>query len=215
MRLKNKKKGKAGEISGTINILTALALNHADHLDFARIHGLPPPPPPPRQMHQWHQSTSQRGYRGNRRRDSYSYNSQRGFSRGPYTSYNDRNYKPANHEYASSSSIMTSSPGSRKSGNLNLFPGSVNNIACSVLRDTGCSTVGIKSSFIKPEDYTGETTTCVMFDGSECTLPTAHAHNYRYAIPQRQRHCTSSIITSCRYNTWKHHWYQRLYSQRK
>ena len=42
MRLKNKKIGKAGEISGTINILTALALNHADHLDFARIHGLPP-----------------------------------------------------------------------------------------------------------------------------------------------------------------------------
>ena len=36
MTLKNKKKGKAGEISGTINILTALALNHA------RIHGLPP-----------------------------------------------------------------------------------------------------------------------------------------------------------------------------
>ena len=124
----------------------------------------------------WHQSTSQRGYRGNRRRDSYSYNSQRGFSRGPYRSYNDRNYKPAYREYASSSSIMTSSPGSRKSGNLNLFPGSVNNIACSVLRDTGCSTVGIKGSFIKPEDYTGETTTCIMFDGSECTLPTAHAH---------------------------------------
>ena len=71
---------------------------------------------------------------------------------------------------------MTSSPGSRKSGNLNLFPGSVNNIACSVLRDTGCSTVGIKSSFIKPKDYAGETTTCIMFDGSECTLPTAHAH---------------------------------------
>ena len=130
----------------------------------------------PRQMHQWHQSTSLRGYRGNRRRDSYSYNSQRGFSRGPYRSYNDRNYKPANREYASSSSIMTSSPGSRKSGNLNLFPGSVNNIFCSVLRDTGCSTVGIKSSFIKPEDYTGETITCIMFDGSECTLPTAHAH---------------------------------------
>ena len=42
MRLKNKKIGKAGEINGTINILTALALNHADHLDFARMHGLPP-----------------------------------------------------------------------------------------------------------------------------------------------------------------------------
>ena len=155
---------------------------HHQHIDGPRAQSCGPPRfrenawTAPRQMHQWHHSPSQRGYRGNRRRNSYSYNSQRGFSRGPYRSYNDRNYKPANREYASSSSIMTSSPGSRKSGNLNLFPGSVNNIACSVLRDTGCSTVGIKSSFIKPEDYTGETTTCVMFDGSECTLPTAHAH---------------------------------------
>ena len=155
---------------------------HHQHIDGRRAQSCGPPRfrenawTAPRQMHQWHHSPSQRGYRGNRRRNSYSYNSQRGFSRGPYRSYNDRNYTPANREYASSSSIMTSSPGSRKSGNLNLFPGSVNNIACSVLRDTGCSTVGIKSSFIKPEDYTGETTTCVMFDGSECTLPTAHAH---------------------------------------
>ena len=155
---------------------------HHQHIDGPRAQSCGPPRfrdnswTAPRQMNQWHQSTSQRGYRGNRRRDLYSYNSQRGFSRGPYRSYNDRNYKPANREYASSSSIMTSSPGSRKSGNLNLFPGSVNNIACSVLRDTGCSTVGIKSSFIKPEDYMGETTTCIMFDGSECTLPTAHAH---------------------------------------
>ena len=155
---------------------------HHQHIDGPRAQSCGPPRfrenawTAPRQMHQWHHSPSQRGYRGNRRRNSYSYNSQRGFSRGPYRSYNDRNYTPANREYASSSSIMTSSPGSRKSGNLNLFPGSVNNIACSVLRDTGCSTVGIKSSFIKPEDYTGEMTTCVMFDGSECTLPTAHAH---------------------------------------
>ena len=48
---------------------------------------------------------------------------------------------------------------------------------CSVLRDTGCSTVGINSSFINPEDFTGETATCVMLDGKKCTLPTAHAHN--------------------------------------
>ena len=36
--------------------------------------------------------------------------------------------------------------------------------------------MGIKSSFINPEDFTGETATCVMFGGTECTLPTAHAH---------------------------------------
>ena len=36
--------------------------------------------------------------------------------------------------------------------------------------------MGINSSFINPEDLTGETATCVMVDGTECTLPTAHAH---------------------------------------
>ena len=133
---------------------------HHQHIDGPRAQSCGPPRfrenswTAPRQMHQWHQSTSQRGYRGNRRRDSYSYNLQRGFSRGPYRSYNDRNYKPAYREYASSSSIMTSSPGSRKSGNLNLFPGSVNNIACSVLRDTGCSTVGILQTPIPPTKVT-------------------------------------------------------------
>ena len=66
--------------------------------------------------------------------------------------------------------------GVTKSARLDKHPGSVNSVPCSVLRDTGCSTAGIKSSFINPEDCTGETATCVMFDGTECTLPTAHAH---------------------------------------
>ena len=69
-----------------------------------------------------------------------------------------------------------SHPDVMKSGRLHIHPGSVNTVLCSVLRDTGCSSVGIKSSFINPEDFTGETATCVMFDGTECTLPTAHAH---------------------------------------
>ena len=63
---------------------------HHQHIDGPRAQSCGPPRfrenswTAPRQMHQWHQSTSQRGYRGNRRRDSYSYISQRGFSRGPY-----------------------------------------------------------------------------------------------------------------------------------
>ena len=36
--------------------------------------------------------------------------------------------------------------------------------------------MGINSSFINPEDFTGETATCIIVDGTECTLPTAHAH---------------------------------------
>ena len=34
----------------------------------------------------------------------------------------------------------------------------------------------MKTSFIKPEVFTGETATCVMSDGTECALPTVHAH---------------------------------------
>ena len=68
---------------------------HHQHIDGPRAQSCGPPRfrenawTAPRQMHQWHHSPSQRGYRGNRRRNSYSYNSQRGFSRGPYRSYND------------------------------------------------------------------------------------------------------------------------------
>ena len=36
--------------------------------------------------------------------------------------------------------------------------------------------MGIKSSFINAENFADETATCVMFYGTECTLPTAHAH---------------------------------------
>ena len=56
---------------------------HHQHIDGPRAQSCGPPRfrenswTAPRQMHQWHQSTSQRGYRGNRRRDTYSYNSQR------------------------------------------------------------------------------------------------------------------------------------------
>ena len=57
-----------------------------------------------------------------------------------------------------------------------IFPGTVISAPCPALRDTSCSTVGMKTSLINPKGFTGLTATCVMFDGTEYTLPTAHAH---------------------------------------
>ena len=132
----------------------------------------------PQHMQEWHQPTYQRGYRGNHWTAPRRYNSQNGFTRGSksYRGYNNSDFRSANREYASASSIMMSHSGVTKSARLHIHPGSINSVPCSVLQDTRCSIVGIKSSFINPEDFTGETATCVMFDGTECTLPTAHAH---------------------------------------
>ena len=130
-----------------------------------------------RHMQGWHQPTYQTGYRGNRGTAPRRYNSRHGFNRGskPYRGYNNRDFRSANRVYASASSIMMSHSGVTKSARLDKNPGSVNSVPSSVLRDIGCSTVSIKSSFINPEDFTGETATCIMFGGTECTLPTVYA----------------------------------------
>ena len=132
----------------------------------------------PGHMQKWHQPTYRRGYRGNRGTAQRRYNSRHGFTRGskPYRGYNKSDFRSANREYASASSIMMSHPSVTKSGRLHIHPGSVNSVPCSGLRDIRCSSVGITSSFINPEDFMGKTATCVMFDGTECALPTAHAH---------------------------------------
>ncbi|GFR96164.1 Gypsy retrotransposon integrase-like protein 1 [Elysia marginata] len=111
-----------------------------------------------------------RGYHSNRgtylRRNSArrGYNENRGSYRGQ-----DYRYGNKRKEYISMSSIT-------ESKHFRLFAGKVNNTPCSVLPDTGCTCVGIKQSLIKPQDYTGEYATCIMFDGSQCHLPTAHAY---------------------------------------
>ena len=111
----------------------------------------------------------QRGFRGGRgayhRRGTPRYNSNRGY-RGSYRGQNT--YTKPRHEYISLASLTDAK-------HLPLFPGRVNDMDCSVLRDTGCTCVGIKQSLIKPWDYTGEMATCVMFDGSEKQFPTAYA----------------------------------------
>ncbi|GFO32871.1 hypothetical protein PoB_005937600 [Plakobranchus ocellatus] len=50
---------------------------------------------------------------------------------------------------------------------LNIVSGKINGTDCTVLRDTGCTCVGIRQALLKPNDFTNETVTCQMFDGSE------------------------------------------------
>ena len=51
--------------------------------------------------------------------------------------------------------------------------GTINGITTDILRDTGCSTVVVKSGLVKPEQMTGETELCVLIDGAAKRFPTA------------------------------------------
>ena len=137
-------------------------------------------------MQEWHQPTYQRGYRGNRGTAPRKSNSRHGFTKGskPYRGYNNSDFRSANREYASASSIMMPHSGVTKSPRYHIHPGSVNSELCSVLRDTGCSTVGIKSSFINPEDFTGETATC-------STVRNAH---FQQLMPRLKRHFSKAML---------------------
>ena len=51
--------------------------------------------------------------------------------------------------------------------------GTINGITTDILRDTGCSTVVVKSNLVKSEQMTGETELCVLIDGAAKRFPTA------------------------------------------
>ena len=46
----------------------------------------------------------------------------------------------------------------------------------STLRDTGCSGVVVRSSFVLPEQYTGKSHICILIDGSSKKVPMARIH---------------------------------------
>lgn len=58
-------------------------------------------------------------------------------------------------------------------GSLRVFDGRVGGQAARILRDTGCTTVGVKSSLVKDEEYTGETARCISFGGNVEEFPVA------------------------------------------
>jgi hypothetical protein len=58
-------------------------------------------------------------------------------------------------------------------GDLNLCEGSLDGTPVSVLRDTGCTTAGVRGSLVKDSAYTGETVSCKTFGGKIETFKTA------------------------------------------
>ncbi|GFN88380.1 hypothetical protein PoB_001488600 [Plakobranchus ocellatus] len=77
------------------------------------------------------------------------------------------NYHSQRYKYASSASILINKSDKTSPHLLNIVSGKINGTDCTVLRDTGCTCVGIRQSLLKPNDVTNETATCQMFDGSE------------------------------------------------
>ena len=51
--------------------------------------------------------------------------------------------------------------------------GKLNGFETHVLRDTGCSTVVVKTSLVKPEQMTGDSELCILIDGAAKRFPTA------------------------------------------
>ncbi|KAL3880637.1 hypothetical protein ACJMK2_032861, partial [Sinanodonta woodiana] len=70
----------------------------------------------------------------------------------------------------------------RNSANLNKLnaairsEGLVNGVRASVLRDTGCNTVVVKQSLVRPEQYMGKTVSVRMMDNTAVQVPTACVH---------------------------------------
>ncbi|GFO17964.1 hypothetical protein PoB_004446900 [Plakobranchus ocellatus] len=77
------------------------------------------------------------------------------------------NYHSQRYEYASSASILFNKSDKTSQHQLNIVSGKINGTDCTVLRDTGCTCVGIRQSWLKSNDFTNEIATCQMFDGSE------------------------------------------------
>ena len=57
-----------------------------------------------------------------------------------------------------------------------LFPGTINNQQCQVLRDTGANVVGVKREFVRSKDYTGDKEICTLFNGETFHLDTAYVN---------------------------------------
>ena len=54
--------------------------------------------------------------------------------------------------------------------------GMVSDIEVSVLRDTGCSKAVVRSELVKADQYTGQSQTCLLIDGTERHFPLALVH---------------------------------------
>ncbi|KAK3891826.1 hypothetical protein Pcinc_004296 [Petrolisthes cinctipes] len=55
-----------------------------------------------------------------------------------------------------------------------IMSGTINGKEVEVLRDTGCSTAVVRLELVDEEQFTGETKTCVLIDGTTREFPVAH-----------------------------------------
>ena len=53
-----------------------------------------------------------------------------------------------------------------KTSRLNTFQAKINNTPANAMRDTGCSTVAVRNTFVRPQDYTGRTQRIQSFGGA-------------------------------------------------
>ena len=58
-------------------------------------------------------------------------------------------------------------------GNLKLHQGLVNRKQVTVLRDSGCTTVGVNKNLVSQSDYLARRVNCILFTGSAVSLPVA------------------------------------------
>ena len=60
-----------------------------------------------------------------------------------------------------------------ESSELNIHKGTVNGKPATVLRDTGCTCIGVHKKFVLQKDYTGKICSCKLFTGDIASVPTA------------------------------------------
>lgn len=71
--------------------------------------------------------------------------------------------------------VMAASLSDGVSGKLTLVTGFVNSQPCTVLRDTGCSVIGVSKNFVKDNDWLNKKLECTMFTGTKEVIDVATA----------------------------------------
>lgn len=69
--------------------------------------------------------------------------------------------------------ILISALANQEIGSLPVVTGTVNGMQASILRDTGCTTAGVKRSLVTERQFTGKTQRCITFGGKVETFPLA------------------------------------------
>ena len=72
--------------------------------------------------------------------------------------------------------IEVNEPAAKPANETFVQEGLVNNKKVKVLRDTGCTTVAVKTSLVLDHQFTGKETSCILIDGTHRRFPLARIH---------------------------------------